>query len=289
MAEESRYLMILSERIAAAYVDRVHPSASLLAGSAAIGDSDAYPDVDLIVYHVQLPSDEELASARKTAGVEEILFVGGDRGMGRYQETYRVQGIECQIGHVTTDVWERDLAHVLEDFDAMSPIQKAIDGLLQGRPLFGTELIGRWQERARAYPDGLTRAMVLAHLRFVPIWRFQDRLRARDALSWYYQILVETSHNLLAVLAGINRLYYSPVEFKRMHAFVSRMSIAPDQLAERLDALFGTDPALAVADLERLVAETVALVQAQLPEVDVTDVHKWLEIRERPRTLAQAR
>jgi hypothetical protein len=282
MTEASRYLVMVAKRFAATYVEHTRPGAILLTGSAATGDSDEYSDIDLIIYHAQLPADEELAAARKSAGVDEILFVGGDRSAGRYQETYLIDGIECQVGHVTTGVWERDLARVLEDFDATSPSQKAIDGLLHGIPLHDGGLISRWQERAQAYPDGLARAMVLTHLRFVPIWRFQNRLWTRDACIWYHQILVEGSQNLLAVLAGINRLYFSPFQFKRMYAFVARMQIAPDRLADRLDALFGSEPATAVADLERLVTETVELVQVHLPDVDVSDVLQWLGTRERP-------
>src|SRR5690348_4710933 len=79
MTDASRYLVALAERISAAYVLNTRPRAILLTGSAATGESDYYSDVDLIVYHDDLPSDPDLAKARAAIGVDEVLFVGGTR------------------------------------------------------------------------------------------------------------------------------------------------------------------------------------------------------------------
>ncbi len=66
--------------------------------------------------------------------------------------------------------------------------------------------------------------------------------------------------NLLSVLAALNRLYYSRFELKRMHTLISKMSVAPPQLADRLESLFRLQPSGAAEALEVLVTETHALV-----------------------------
>jgi hypothetical protein len=83
------------------------------------------------------------------------------------------------------------------------------------------------------------------------------------------------------VLAGLNRLYFSTFQFKRMHAFVGRMTQAPPDLAGRIDRLF-TQPERAAAELESLVGETVELVRRELPDIDVTAAARWLGVRPSP-------
>src|SRR5262249_51505366 len=88
------------------------------------------------------------------------------------------------------------------------------------------------------------------------------------ARLWTQEMLVESAFNILGVLAGLNRRYYSAFQFKRMRAFVGALPIAPDALSDRLDALLTAEPELAIAQFETLVGETVALVNRQMPEID---------------------
>jgi hypothetical protein len=135
-----------------------------------------------------------------------------------------------------------------------------------------------------AYPPELGRAMVVAHLSFFPLWAVQPRMTDRDAVLWRYQALVEAGENLLGVLAGLNGLYYSTFQFKRLGRFCERMRHAPPDLSRRLDGLFGPDPDATAVELEALVAETLALVEALLPEVDTSAARRSLGRRARPWT-----
>jgi predicted nucleotidyltransferase len=65
ITQESAYLRTLARRIAGAYWDTVRPAAALLTGSAAEGKSDRYSDLDLILYHDALPSEDALRAARE--------------------------------------------------------------------------------------------------------------------------------------------------------------------------------------------------------------------------------
>ena len=82
-------------------------------------------------------------------------------------------------------------------------------------------------------------------------------------------MLLEAAFNLLGVLAGLNRLYYSRFELKRMRELIAKMELAPPRLADRLESLFRLDADLAAAELGRLVDETRALVFAELHELEL--------------------
>ncbi len=285
--EASRSLLALADRIAKVYATETNPRAILLTGSAAEGVSDYFSDLDLVAYYDQLPREDRMVAARASLQATDAQVSLGREAEARIEE-YVLQDVECQVAHFTIASWERSMASVLEEFDPASHGQKAIMGVLDGVALHGGDLIGRWQANAAVYPEELARAMVEHHLQFFPLWLAAERWDSRDASIFYHQMLVEASLNLLGVLAGLNRLYYSSFQFKRLHRFVGKMRLVPKRLADRLDALFALDPVSAGAELERLVDETVTLVEAHMPTVDTTPARRHIGIRHRPWSPAAA-
>ena len=112
--------------------------------------------------------------------------------------------------------------------------------------------------------------MIEKHWEFFPWWYYQERLRARDATVWRYDVLVQSAYNIVGVLAALNRRYFSKFEFKRAGTFLSRLEAAPPNLAARLDALFESDERDSTAELERLVDETRALVAERFADIDLS-------------------
>ena len=163
---------------------------------------------------------------------------------------------------------------MLERWNADTPLHKAMSGTLISIAVHGEPYIDRWKARIAAYPYGLARAMVTSRLQFFPVWYVQDALDARDATLWHFQIRAETAYNVLGILAGLNRLYFTTFQFKKMRSFVDEMQVKPDRLADRLDELFLLSHAAAAASLERLVDEVVALVERHMPDVDVAVVKR---------------
>jgi predicted nucleotidyltransferase len=273
----------MAEEVTAAYGAVVVPRAVLLIGSAARGDSDCYSDLDLILfYDGELPSDGQLRDARGRLGLGEVETA--PRSGDHVGETFVLRGVECQVHHQIAEAYERELAEVLEGLDPRSTQHRAIEGVLTGRALRGQDLIGRWQERAARFPDGLARAMVEAYLRFFPLWRFPHMTTTRDVDLWVRQVVVESAQNILGVLAGLNRVYYTPVQLKRTHQLVDRLRLAPPDLGGRLDDLLAADLVAAGEELERLVGETVGLVEQHMPGVDTSAVRRQLGARKEPWT-----
>lgn len=283
---QSDYLLGLGKKILEPYTKLPNARAAMITGSVAEGVSDNYSDLDMTVYYDgELPSEEELARIREANGAPERTWLLGDRAEGNIAEAYELDGIQAQIGHAKIPVWENDIAEILERHNPDTPLHKAMSGTLECIAVYGDEYIDRWKKQIAAYPDGLRRALIEQHLKFFPYWNISKQIHARDATVWHYQILVEASYNLVAILAGLNRLYFTNFQFKKMHRFLNQMTIVPERFGERLEELFKLEPTDAAIALEGLIREVIALVEREMPDVDVTAVKKTLGKRRPPWTI----
>ena len=265
------YLRGLVARVCEPYKAMPETRAILSIGSVAYGIVDRFSDIDIAIYYEDLPSDAELKAAMVLNGCESVEWSIGDRSEGGLIESYKVHGVECQFAHSTIEAWERDVNTVLVQFDVETPMQKALSGVLAGMPIYGSELIERFKSRVAEYPPALGLAMVKKHLAFQPLWLISERLKVRDGLLWKQHALVEGGQNMLGVLAGVNGLYYSTFQFKRMGDFIQQMQCKPDQLYERITAMF-EEPEQAIEIYQGLVSDVVEIVEARLPEVDTAAI-----------------
>lgn len=282
MAERSQYLLELVKRNVKAYIANPKTKAVMVTGSVAEGLCDEYSDCDVMLYYDELPSEQELNLARQQNQGSELIEILGDRQEGAFGETLFINGVECQFAHATIAQWEKEISSILEEFDVQSPIVKGMSGILIGIPLYGETLIQQWKAKVANYPDGLAQSMVEHYLKFFPIWGMQEKLARRDTTLWYSQILVESAQNILGVLSGLNRLYYSTFQFKRMGKFIEQMSIAPTNLTSRLESLFRAEPYVAANQIEQLVQETLDLVDTYMPQVDTSSVRRKVGWRRQP-------
>jgi hypothetical protein len=281
MTNRNRYLLELAKRNAEAYIANAKTKAAMITGSVAEGLCDEYSDCEICFYYDALPSEAELHLARQQNQGSELLWTLGSLQEGSFAESYLVKGVEFQIGHEVIANWEKEISTILEEF-ALSSMMKAMSGTLIAIPLYGEPLIQRWKAKISNYPDGLAQKMVEHYLKFFAIWGMQEKLARRDATLWYYQILVESSQNILGVLSGLNYLYYTTFQFKRMSRFIEQMTITPENLSARLEALFRCEAHVAINELKALVRETVELVEIHMPQIDTSSVKRKLGWRQQP-------
>jgi predicted nucleotidyltransferase len=260
-------LRALAGRIAEVLVEEIAPRSVLLTGSTATGEADFYSDLDLIVYCGELPTEERIDAVIERLGGDDRKLIY-PRTEDEHGEAFELGRLQCQLAFVTVRCADAEVERVLAGEELESPLQKAVEGILDGIPLHGPELIEHWRERASDYPDSLRRAMIERHWRFFPLWYVDRQVAERDALLWRQEILVNAAFDLLAVLAALNRLYFTRFQLKRMRKLVGRMRLAPPDLADRLERLVA-DGEGAVRELERLIAETQALVVAELPDLEL--------------------
>lgn len=265
----------LVAKVCEPYATMPQTKAILSIGSVSYGIVDDSSDIDLALYYDELPSDDQLRDAMIANGAEKLNWQLGSREDGGLIDSYTVHGVECQFAHTTLASMERDMDSILVGLDVDSPFQKALSGVMAGIPIMGSGLIGQYQARAANYPSELRLAMVKRFLNFQPLWAIESRMADRDAELWRRQALVEGAFNLLGVLAGLNRLYFSTFQFKRMGEFIDHMEFKPDLLSDRIAVVFGGNQG-ASQEYRSLVAEAVALVEEHLPEIDTSSVHARL-------------
>jgi predicted nucleotidyltransferase len=278
------HLRALARRIADVVVEETEPRAILLVGSAATGEADLYSDLDLIVYCDELPPVERVdAVIERLRGADRQLIY--PRTEDDHGEGFQLAGVECQLAFTRVSAAERELERALGGKELETPLQKVVEGIQAGLPLRGEELIGAWRARVADYPDALRRAMIVHHWRFFPLWYTARRLAVRDTSIWRRQVIVAAALDLLAVLGALNRLYVAPhFELKRLRKLTARMTLAPPDLADRLERLLEAESEESALELERLVGETQALVEAELPGLELPPLRRPLGSRHQPWT-----
>ena len=271
MNQATSWRLDIAKKMARIYCANPKVQAMVVGGSVARGIADAYSDLDTIAFCSELPSEAELSAAEQQAP--------GTRWNYNRQSPHAV-GVECRIGdarievgHLLSSRMESHLADVVDRHQTDTGKQKSVGGMLDALPLYGEDLVRSWQDKAAAYPDGLARAMVEAHLSFMPNWIPRDYAPFRDSPLYRYELFCQATNNILGILLGLNRLYH-PHEFKWLDYTVGKMRLAPPHLAQRLKAVFRLAPPEAADHLGRLIEETFALVEAHLPQVDTAPARR---------------
>ncbi|MEZ4836717.1 MAG: hypothetical protein R2873_32785 [Caldilineaceae bacterium] len=279
----SQELFALSRRVAAPYTDLPAARAAMVTGSVAKGISDYFSDVDMsIFYEDWLPDEETLTAIRSELGGSERKWMSGSREEGGFAEAFDLDGVEVQVIHTTLATWEATMAELQVNLKVDTPLAKALEGILICRPLYGDEIIERWRAQAADFPDALAEAMVKHYMKFFPAWGLAGYLDGRDATVWSYQILVEAAQNLVGIVSALNRVYFTPFQFKRMDRFTQQFAIAPVDFGQRVESLFRSPPEDAFLALEKLVDETLTLVEAHLPQIDTALGRRRIGWRQQP-------
>lgn len=271
MSDASTYLLDLATKITQPYTQLPTIRAAMVTGSVAKGVADYYSDIDMTYYYQDvLPDEEVLHQIREAHGGSDRKWTLGNREDGSFAEAFHLYGIEIQIGHTTITSWEKSIAEVLDNHTVDTPLHKAMEGTLNSIALFGKPLMDQWKAQIGNFPDGLAQAMVKHNLQFFPVWGLESHFRTRDATVWYFQTMVESAQKIIGILAGLNRLYFTTFQFKRMARFFDQMALKPDHIYQRMEGLFVSDRSTAVAALEALVAETIALIETHMPQIDTS-------------------
>jgi hypothetical protein len=265
----TEYLRGLARRTVETAGQLVPLRAALLVGSAGRGDADFYSDLDLILFVDALPSDETTAQIRE--GVGGVNPIARGRIEDFCGEEFELEGVRTEVSFCTVARLERRIEQLLDPEETVeTPLQTVAVGVLDGLPLHGADLVETWRERLLPYPEPLRRAMIERHWRFFPLWYHAPALARRDAELWRLEVLLEAAFDLLAVLAALNKLYFTRHELKRMRALIKRMERAPANFADRLESLFELGAEDAGAALAGLVEETRALVAAEYSDLDLS-------------------
>jgi hypothetical protein len=272
MNDASRWRLTLARRVAPVIARNPRVRAVICAGSTSRGCADAYSDVEIGVFWEGPPSDEERMAPISPAGGVFWELDPYDEEHDIWMEEWGLGGVKMDVRNLTIAGMERILADVLERYDSSLFKQATLSAVQHAIPLVNAPLIEGWQTRLAAYPQALAEAMVREHLYLYEWSWWLEQLVARGDWPLVYNALAEAASELLAMLAGLNRIYHP--SNKWMRRLIGELRIAPPNLAERIERIFrrgGAEPLAAGHELRALVLEVYDLIDAHLPTVDTSD------------------
>lgn len=269
MTSHYHRLLDLARRNAATYSANPNVAAVLVVGSVARGNPDQWSDIDCTVLcHTMLTPQEREELMLANGGTNR--FTLGDENGGMDQ--YIVDGVVCQFGIATLKQTQEIINSVVAEQNTDPDSHCIMGGVSEALPLYGTEIVEQLRSAASVYPDELANAMVKAHLNFRPTSFFQHRLAGRDDIFLLHEMLTAACRNIMGVLAGLNRLYPEH-NYKRADRFISRMEVAPPNLAARFRRILGTEAFGPFTTLGEVIEELFQLVRQHMPELEIQQAY----------------
>ena len=279
----------LAQELARIYSEDSRVRAVMAGGSVSRGCADEYSDVEIGVFWDAAPSEEDRRDAVRRMGGEVWKFdpSGGNRasehiglsgatvGSRRYLGTAMVSPVHITVG--TAEEW---IGALIDDLDTDPQKYELAAAVRYGVPIYGHDLLRRWQEKAASFPDRLAIKLVQQNLWLGPWFNWNANVERGDHLA-AAQHLVWMQQGMVNVLAALNREYLPSIEYKWVGWMLERLEIKPDDCEARLRATFATgDLGEAVRDLIELGMQVIDLVEAHLPEVNETSLfedHPWVD------------
>jgi hypothetical protein len=271
MNEHSAWRISLAHKIVPAFTANPNVEACFVFGSAALGISDQYSDLELAFIWSQLPSAEELQATAQRLDVKGWKIEPYGEAKQAWLEQFYQYDMKVEAGHWAKDTIDSIVIEVVERYDVsqtglMFEKQATAFHLQHAVVLYGEAMIKHWQNRLSPYPEELAIAMVCKHLKFRP-FNGQQILTERLEIPMLYENNCAIVRWLLNLLFGLNRIYHPG--FKWTHYFVEAMHIKPPDFFLRLERVFQSDAASGTWELRQLCEETFDLVETHLPNVDL--------------------
>lgn len=271
MTEHSAWRISLAHKIAPAFTANPAVEACFVFGSAALGISDQYSDLELAFVWSHLPSAEELRTTAQNVGVEGWEIEPYGEAKQRWLEQFYMHGMKVEAGHWTREMIDNIVINIVERYDLSQyglvfEKQAIAFHLQRAVVLQGENIIRQWQTQLSPYPEELAVAMVQKHLNFCP-FDGQHILTERLEIPMLYENKCAIVRRLLNILFGLNRIYHPGFKWTRYWA--EEMSIKPSSFFNRLERVFQADAVSGIHELRQLVEEVFDLVERTLPQVDL--------------------
>ena len=261
----------IAASIAPAYATHPAFDAAFITGSVARGWADEWSDLDLVLCWADIPSDEGRASLATLAGARQRRAFAPDPVTLQVDEEIYLDGLKVDLIHVAAAGVMDILDSVTIRADESARKQGFVAGIRDGIPVAGADTFRAWRQQTEVYPAALRRAMVLRNLVFGPQW-WLEMLADRNDLLLLHQTFCRIDVAILNILFALNGTYppgESPKWFARI---AGSFVIAPPDLATRLKHVMLVSPVEGVREAASLIDETLSLVEAHAPDIDIEPV-----------------
>lgn len=256
--------------ITPAYAATGKVAAVVAAGSVGRGREDRYSDLELDVYWSVAPTDADRRGVVTAIGAELDTLWPFEPDEGEWAENYSLDGNDIGVSGFQAEWMSHVIDRVIVDADPDLELQMRLSALNEGVVLFGADLVNSWRSRSTIYPDALVASSAAQFLQpgRLGSWHQRYALLARHDSVVLRKLCARPPAIILGVLCGLNRVLVEHHSFKWFAATVDRFSIAPIDLVDRLRLAVESDLHTSVKELDRLLEETLDLVDQHAPNVD---------------------
>lgn len=283
-AEVERRLAI-AQPIGATYAAAPDAMAILVGGSVARGHADRWSDLEIGVFWHILPPEHSRAGLAALAGLSDWRSYPDPSPVGALEEDGIRGGIKVDLIHLDCASVENPTTAVVGRGDPAIEHQVLLGTLQDGLPLAGHPLLATWNARIATYPEKFRIAMIRINLIFGP-HAWLEMLAQRNDFLVLHDLFCRIGRSIVSVMLGINGIYTRSPALKWVHQTIAVCTIAPANLAHRLDTLLRADPRTAVATAGLLIDETLTLIDQLVPGVDTDPVRQ--RISALPRDLTRS-
>jgi hypothetical protein len=280
--EATQWRLDFARRMAREYANNPKVKAIVLSGSVSRGQADAYSDIELDVFWQEAPTDND--RLRPIEEVDGRILMFEPQQDDEWSEDYIVDGVQMDLSNFLASTMDGYLTDVLAgDTAVLKHLRLA--AMQKGIPLYGHGQVKRWQCQI-IYPDILARRVVGENLRFeaLGIWYLRQALLKRHDWLMLHDVFCRMQQRILGALCGLNRIYVHHPNYKWQNDLITQLALKPNNLGERLEQVFLVPPAQGVAVLHELLEETLALVAAEMPEIDVSQSYDAIRWQRQPVT-----
>jgi predicted nucleotidyltransferase len=293
MNEASQQRLERARSIAAVYAGHPGVRAIIVGGSVARGTAYEGSDIDLGVFWTQVASQGERNDLIRQVGGRLRRRVDNDI---RYSEANpRRQGcieivelepilpsyrLGLDLEHETVAGTERVLAQVIDGLDPSLEKQELLAVIQGGVALYGHNLVARWREKARRYPDELARQIVTQNVLGIGSGLLAQTHRVKTE-DWFclYEGYLDIGRRLLLTLLALNRVwaFTDNPNFGGFGQVVEGFALKPERFVERLGESLQNEALRAIRGFAALHEETLELIQTHLPAADTSGEREALQ------------
>lgn len=244
--------------------------AIVVGGSVARGYSDAFSDLELMLFWDKAPAldvrHEIIADLRA-----EYRYPDIDSG---HDTALLIRGVPVDLWHNTVAGEYAAMDTVLHEYSLDLTASNVLDTVRTCIPLYGEDLVQQWKERVQEYPEELAARFLQTYLPHFHLRQLNLAARRNNPTAFYH-ILSDIQCSLFLILLALNRSYFPT--YKWMYHSLVGMPTGPRQIAARLRQMFHEPPLRAATQLHAVLAETLAIVEAHYPQVDTAFAHYGLD------------
>lgn len=273
MNKRSQYLIYLSKKVSDSYKSNPNFISSMVTGSAAKGISDKYSDVDMSIFYKKPLTKKYFEEVKQSAINSGGGFYHGDHKNG-FAVYHIIDGVKVDTGHGTISDHEKLIKDFLKNPVLDYNHQIIASGTLFAIPLHGENYINKWKKWYSNYPEKLSDLMIKENLKFHSKWVLEKMGLKRKESIFVTETILKSLANSVKVLCGLNHEYH-PGKLKGMGYTISNLKHQPKNLNNCINTIFKIPQEKAVKEINKLVSDTLKLVEKIRPDVD-TKRANWL-------------